>query len=320
MSVIMSKTNLLNELLKNLISEIKDLVAILIVDSNGLIMAQQSIKGFKEEIFAVIISIVEDNLEKIKKYADISVGSGTIHMNDYQLFYVEMGIINPGLFVMVTDPYTNLNDFIPYSYIVAEKASNILNNKETSIELPKINGNGNIIFDDPSSSFSKTNKIVIIGPDSVGKTSLVDMYLNGKFGNDYIPTIGLSINKKSFEITKNMSIEFQIFDMGGLKSFKKLRKHYYQDAKVVIILFDYSKLNTLENINEWIEESRHFIKKTNVNYYLVGNKIDLINDRESIRNSAIDLSYHNNFSYYETSACTGEGIDELFTSCISNLL
>jgi small GTP-binding protein len=312
--------NLLNELLNNFINEISDLIAVLIVDPNGLIIAQQSIKGFEEDIFEVIISIVEDNLEKIKKYADISLGSGTIHMNEYQLFYVEMGINNPGLFVMVTDPYFNLNDIIPYSYIVAEKASNILINKETSIDLPKINENGNLIFDDNSSQFSKTNKIVIIGPEAVGKTSLVDMYLNGTFGNDYTPTIGLSINKKSFEITKNMSIEFQIFDMGGLKSFKKLRKHYYQDAKVVIILFDYSKLNTLENINEWIEESRHFIKKPNVNYYLVGNKIDLINDRESIRNSAIDLSSHNNFSYYETSACTGEGIDELFTSCISNLL
>ncbi len=320
MSVIVSKTNLLNELLNNLVKEIKDLIAVLIVDSNGLIMAQQSNKGFKEEIFEVIISIVEENLEKMKKYAEISLGSGTIHMNEYQLFYVEMGINNQGLFVMVTDPYSNLNDFIPYSYLVAEKASNILNNIETSIELPKINGNGNIIFDDHSSSFSKPNKIVIIGSDSVGKTSLVDMYLKGKTGNNYIPTIGLSVNKRSFEITKNMSIDFQIFDMGGLKSFKKVRKHYYQDAKVVIILFDYSKLTTLENINEWIEEARNFIKTPKTNYYLVGNKIDLINDRESIQSSALDLSYRNNFSYYETSAFTGEGVDELFTSCISNLL
>jgi small GTP-binding protein len=320
MSVIVSKTNLLNELLNNLVKEIKDLIAVLIVDSNGLIMAQQSNKGFKEEIFEVIISIVEENLEKMKKYAEISLGSGTIHMNEYQLFYVEMGINNQGLFVMVTDPYSNLNDFIPYSYLVAEKASNILNNIETSIELPKINGNGNIIFDDHSSSFSKPNKIVIIGSDSVGKTSLVDMYLKGKTGNNYIPTIGLSVNKRSFEITKNMSIDFQIFDMGGLKSFKKVRKYYYQDAKVVIILFDYSKLTTLENINEWIEEARNFIKTPKTNYYLVGNKIDLINDRESIQSSALDLSYRNNFSYYETSAFTGEGVDELFTSCISNLL
>lgn len=114
MSVIVSKTNLLNELLNNLVKEIKDLIAVLIVDSNGLIMAQQSNKGFKEEIFEVIISIVEENLEKMKKYAEISLGSGTIHMNEYQLFYVEMGINNQGLFVMVTDPYSNLNDFIPY--------------------------------------------------------------------------------------------------------------------------------------------------------------------------------------------------------------
>ena len=316
----MSKTILLNDLLKNLIDEINDLIAVLIVDSNGLIMAQQSIKGFNEETFEVIISIVEENLQKIKKYAEISMGSGTIYMNDYQLFFIEMGIKNPELFVIVTDSYSNLNDFIPYSYIVVEKASNILNNKETSIKLPRYNGNGKIIFDDHSSSFSKINKIVIIGPDSVGKTSLVDMYLRGKTENNYIPTIGLSVNKKSFKITKDMSIEFQIFDMGGLKSFKKLRKYYYQDAKVVIILFDYSKINALENINEWIDEAKLFIKKSNTTYYLVGNKIDLINDRESIQNSAIDLSLHYNFSYYEISACTGEGVDELFTSCISNLL
>ena len=125
---------------------------------------------------------------------------------------------------------------------------------------------------------------------------------------------------ESFEITKNMSINFQIFDMGGLKSFKKVRKHYYQDAKVVIILFDYSRLKTLENINEWIEEANNFIKNPEAIYYLVGNKIDLINDRESIQSSAIDLSNNYNFSYYETSAYTGEGVDELFTSCISNLL
>ena len=88
----------------------------------------------------------------------------------------------------------------------------------------------------------------------------------------------------------------------------------------MIILFDFSKLTTLENINEWIEEAQNFIQKTNTNYYLVGNKIDLINDRETIQSSAIDLSSHYNFSYYETSAFTGEGVDELFTSCISNLL
>jgi len=320
MAVIMSKTNLINDLLSNLITEIQDLIAVLIVDSNGFIMAQQSIKGFNEEIFEAIISIVEENLEKMKKYTEISLGSGTIHMNEYQLFYVEMGIKNQGLFVLVTDPYSNLNDFIPYSYLVAEKASNILNNIETSIKLPKISGSGEITFDDNTSSFFKPNKIVIIGSDSVGKTTLVDMYLKGKTRDEYIPTIGLSVNKKSFEITKNVKIEFQIFDMGGLKSFKKVRKHYYQDAKVVIILFDYSKLDTLENINEWIEEARHFIKNPITKYYLVGNKIDLIDDRKSILSSAIDLSSHYNFSYYEISAVTGEGVDELFTSCISNLL
>ena len=169
---------------------------------------------------------------------------------------------------------------------------------------------------------SKNNiiKILIIGNEKVGKSSLINMYLNGKFEKDYKPTIGISITKREFPITKEINLTLYMLDLGGSKSFAKVRRFYYKDLKAVLILFDYSKVETLENIKEWIEEARHFIKEASVPYILIGNKIDLLENGDPIKTRAKNLADQYKFTYFETSALTGEGIDELFIYLASNFI
>lgn len=310
----MIRVSTLNELLTNLINEVPDLLAALIVDLDGLVIAQQSVEGFDEEIIGAIMSIVERTISKIKRFAETSYGSGTIDTNDFQLFYLELGGASPSLFVIVAGVYAKLELFIPYSYIVAEKVSQLLNNREISPILPKVGPEGYLELSPNFIMGGKniTGKIVIIGADAVGKTSLVNMYINGIHDEEYHPTIGVNIVEKELQIAKNMMITFYLFDFGGLKSFAKVRKNFYDDSKAVIILFDCSKSETFDQISEWIEEARHFIKDTSVSYIIVGNKIDLIEDRESIINKATNLANQYGFHFFATSANTGEGLDELF--------
>ena len=311
----MIRVSTLNELLANLINEVPDLLAALIVDLDGLVIAQQSVEGFDEEIIGAIMSIVERTISKIKRFAETSYGSGTIDTNDFQLFYLELGGASPALFVIVAGVFAKLEIFIPYSYIVAEKVSQLLNNKEVTPVLPKVGAEGNLELSPNYYTMGAKNitgKIIIIGADAVGKTSLVNMYINGIHDEEYHPTIGVNIVEKELQITKSLVITFFLFDFGGLKSFAKVRKNFYDDAKAVIILFDCAKNETFDQISEWIEEARHFIKDSSVSYIIVGNKIDLIEDREPILKKANDLANQYGFRFFPTSASTGEGLDELF--------
>ncbi|MFX1383873.1 MAG: GTP-binding protein [Promethearchaeota archaeon] len=311
----MSRIATLNDLLANLLNSIPDLKAALIVDLEGLVIAQQSIKGFDEDIIGAIMSIIEKTISKIKKFADTSYGSGSIDTNDFQLFYVELGGSNPALFVLVADLYAKLSQFISYSYIVAEKASRILNAQKVNISLPLITPEGKLRLKSNNNierSKQIINKIIITGAEAVGKSSLVNMYINGIPEDSYKPTIGVSIVKKELQVTKNIAVTFYLFDFGGLKSFAKVRKNFYDESKAVIILFDCSRSETFDQIPEWIAEAQHFIKDKTVSYILVGNKIDLVEDRDNIINKATKLAVQYDYPFFITSSITGEGLDELF--------
>jgi len=308
---------LLDNLLIYSLNEVPDLLAALLIDFNGFIITRQSVKGFNEEMIESILSMVEPNIQKIKSSTETSFGSGTFNFNEYQFFFLELGIPIPVLFLIVADSYSNIDQLIPYFYMIAEKITLILSKRSNSIFIPKlINGGGLEINPQEDSNTKKNlvNQIFIIGAERTGKSSLIEKYINGKFIKDYKPTIGLSIVKKNFHISKENKIAFYLFDMGGLKSFAKVRKSYYKitKANAVLIFFDYTRMDTLEKINEWLEESLFFIEDNSLFYFLVGNKIDLIKNRNEIRLKAELIAKKHNCLLFETSALTGEGIDEMF--------
>ncbi len=313
----MLKVSFLNDFLANFLNEVPELLATLVVDMDGLIIAQQSIKGFDEDIIGAIMSVIKQTLNKIKIVTNTSFGSGTFDMNEFRLFYLELGETTQALFVIVADSYSKIEDFIPYSYIVAEKISMVLDNRDVSLNLPKLSKEGKLILE---SEKENINRIIIIGSPAIGKSALIEMYVNGNFNNIYKPTLGISIVKKELQIAKNLNSVLYLFDTGGLKSFAKIRKFYYQNLNAVLIVFDYTKIDTLETISDWIEEARHFIENRKIPFVLVGNKSDLVENREELKKKVQDLVEHYKIKFFETSVLTGEGIDELFTYLISKLL
>ncbi|MFX1499850.1 MAG: Rab family GTPase [Promethearchaeota archaeon] len=121
------------------------------------------------------------------------------------------------------------------------------------------------------------------------------------------------------QITNNFKLTLYLLDLSGLKSFVKIRKLFYKYSDAVLLLFDYTNNNTFERLTDWIDESRHFLKDNTTPIILLGNKFDKIEDREYIKSKTNKLAEQYNFPFFETSAITGEGIDELFTYLISIL-
>ena len=317
----MSKVSKLEELLDKLLKEAQNLLAALVVDLDGLIIARSSVKGFDEELIGAIMAILDQTINKIKRYAETSFGSGTFDTNDFQLFYMELGNKVPAIFVLVADHSNNIDKFIPYSYIVAEKISSILSNHDTPLQIPKLDNEGELIL--PAEEYNKNNvrKITLVGSEAVGKTKLARMYCGANFKENgvYKPTIGIAILEKELQILKDYNLKLYIFDLGGARSFAKIRRFYYEYSDAVLILFDYSQSDNIAKIPDWIEELQHSLRNRAIPHILVGNKIDLAENLEDINMKAQNLADHYNIPFFETSAFTGEGIDELFTYLISNL-
>jgi small GTP-binding protein len=317
----MSKVNDIEDLLGKLLKEVNNLLAALVLDLDGLIIARCSVEGFDEELIGAIMAILDETISKIKRYAETSFGSGTFDTNDFQLFYMELGNNVPAIFVLVANHYSNIDKYIPYVYIVAEKISSILNNQNTSLKIPKLNGEAELIL--PAEEYNKKNvrKIALVGSEAVGKTKLAGMYCGVNLSENgiYRPTLGVSINEKELQISSNFKLTLYLLDLSGLKSFAKIRKFYYNYSNAVLLIFDYSNVNSFNNITGWIEESTHFIRNQEIPLILIGNKIDKLGNREEIKSQAINLANQYKIPFFETSALTGEGIDELFTFIISNL-
>ncbi|MFX1294838.1 MAG: Rab family GTPase [Promethearchaeota archaeon] len=317
----------LNELLANLLEVLPDLLAALIVDLDGLNIANQSRKEVDETIIGAVMGAIDQTIKRIKTSTEVSLGSGVFDTDEFQVSFVKIGGKTPALFVMVADHYSNIDIFLPYSYLIAEKISLILSNRYTSLNIPLIHKieklEKNRQIEVKNENITVIN-LMVLGDPKVGKSCLMELYVNGEIVPDYKPTIGISILVKTLQITKSINLIYQIFDMSGTKSLLKVRKTYYlqlfsplnkrrANTAAVLIIFDFTNTQTLDNSKYWIEESQKFIKDSTIPYILIGNKIDLVENRENIREKAKLIAKKYNCLYVETSAITGEGLDEIFT-------
>jgi len=302
----MTKSEQLEELFSRFLREVPDLLATFVVDFDGFIFAKKLVKEVNEDLITAIIASLDQTLNRIKSYTETKIGSGSFDTDEFRLFYIELGDTTNAILLIIGKSYSSLENYIPYSHIIADKVSLILNNREIPIEIPGLNENGDLKLK------SKSKTITFIGSENVGKTTLIAMYNNNRFEKSYIPTIGISMLEKEIHYDDGYKLILNIFDLGGIKSFAKVRKQYYKYSDIVLIVFDYSRMDTLHDIKGWIKESTMFLNSEIIPYILVGNKIDLAPNRDKIRDQAIKLSEESNLLFFETSCLTGEGISNLF--------
>ncbi|MEM3587830.1 MAG: Rab family GTPase, partial [Candidatus Jordarchaeaceae archaeon] len=118
----------------------------------------------------------------------------------------------------------------------------------------------------------KIMKTVVIGDSVTGKTCLTERYANGALPKEYFPTLGSNLGFKDLNI-KGKKAKLIIWDLGGSPHFKDVRRSFYRDAVGVVYVFDVTRRETFEHLDEWRREVAEACG--DVPGVIVGNKVDL---------------------------------------------
>ena len=164
-------------------------------------------------------------------------------------------------------------------------------------------------------------KIILIGPGAVGKTSLLQRFVHNKFSEGYSLTIGVDFLSKEVEIGSGEKTRLTIWDIGGQDRFKFMRSRFYDGASGALLVFDLSRAQTYKEIRKWLKEFRQFAGEK-VPFLLIGNKSDLIADVGEVIDRAEPKKFaeNENSIYIETSAKSGDNVEDAFTKLVQRLI
>lgn len=157
-------------------------------------------------------------------------------------------------------------------------------------------------------------KILVIGDPSIGKTSLLTKFTTNKFTKQYIPTVGVNIVKEQLDLEVQEGktiVSLMMWDIAGQPQFYMLHKPYFNGADGIILVFDITRSSSFSNVNNWYNTSVKY-GLSSIPRILVGNKIDLKDERKIIQPMAKHLGDKINAPYFETSALTGDNVKLIF--------
>ena len=161
-------------------------------------------------------------------------------------------------------------------------------------------------------------KVLLLGDSDVGKSSLILRYTEETFNSKLVNSIGVDFKMKKKEIDGKV-IKVQIWDTAGHERFRSITYSYYRGANAIIIVFDLSDQKSFISITEWLKQIEKHAKE-NVFKFLVGNKMDLVDERKVSFEEAKQYADEHDLPYIETSAKEGININELFDNSIKSFL
>ena len=165
-------------------------------------------------------------------------------------------------------------------------------------------------------------KIVILGDSAVGKTSLINQFVENAFEEDYKPTLGANIIRKDVLLeNSNAKVRLIVWDLAGQEKYNVVRSLYYQGCVGALLVYDITRANTFNNIEtKWLNDFKRFVKKEGT-YLLIGNKCDLKDQRMISDDEGMVLAEKIKASkFIETSAKLGENVDNAFKTLVFEIL
>ena len=153
-------------------------------------------------------------------------------------------------------------------------------------------------------------KIILLGDNGSGKTSVMNRYLNDKpLSGIYEPTIGVDFRLKVNEMPDGKIIKLHLWDTAGQECFRSIIEGYYKGIAAAVIVFDLTKYPSFRNIEFWLSElRRNSLTNVRVPILLIGNKSDLTDQRQVSYYEAKTFAKDHRLIYFETSASSSDNI------------
>ena len=159
-------------------------------------------------------------------------------------------------------------------------------------------------------------KVVFLGDTAVGKSCLAVRFVRNEFFEFQEPTIGAAFLGKNINLN-DKRYKFEIWDTAGQERYRSLAPMYYRGAKAAVIVYDITDEDTFKGAKTWVSEIKK--KSNNCLILLVGNKVDLTNNRKVDINMVKNYVDNNNLIYMESSAKTGLNVEKIFTTIAENI-
>lgn len=153
-------------------------------------------------------------------------------------------------------------------------------------------------------------KIIFLGDQGVGKSSILNRFVQDRFEQEYQATIGLDFHSKNATIN-GANVRLLLYDTAGQEKFKSLIPMYIRDANIIIMVYDVTSRESLIHTNHWVNETKD-LKREDALFVLVGNKVDLTDQRKVTEKEGEDFAKEKGFLFMEVSAKTGKNVVELF--------
>ncbi|KAL1228841.1 Ras-related protein Rab-7a [Trichinella nelsoni] len=157
-------------------------------------------------------------------------------------------------------------------------------------------------------------KVIILGDSGVGKTSLMNQYVNKRFSNQYKATIGADFLTKDV-VVDDRFVTMQIWDTAGQERFQSLGVAFYRGADCCVLVFDVTNPNSFKSLDSWRDEFLIQASPRDPEHFpfiVLGNKIDMENHTVSTKRAQFWCSSKNDIPYFEVSAKEAINVDMAF--------
>ncbi|KAL1486349.1 hypothetical protein MTO96_031421 [Rhipicephalus appendiculatus] len=124
-------------------------------------------------------------------------------------------------------------------------------------------------------------RLILIGDSTVGKSTLLKAFTDGKFHDVCDPTVGVDFFARLIEVKKDVRVKLQLWDTAGQERFRSITRSYYRNSVGALLLYDITRRSTFEHLVDWLFEVKRHIEPQKVIYQVVACKADMEVSRET---------------------------------------
>ncbi|KAH0788445.1 small GTP-binding protein [Histomonas meleagridis] len=154
-------------------------------------------------------------------------------------------------------------------------------------------------------------KLILVGDSNVGKTSIINRFVNDEFKESIIPTLSSNYSMKVIKVD-SITVRLQIWDTAGDEKYRSIVPMFYRGSQAAFIVYAIDDSKSFENVKIYVESLQSVLAPENLALFLVANKIDKADSRKISSEEGEKCAQQIKATFLEVSALSGQGITEIF--------